>query len=220
MSIYLTLAVFCAIPMLIKLLRLPPRLTATPDGALEFRGRAIETRLGAFTGIVNGTSTRSQTTVSGHISPSYEGSGGGGTITSHTTVTNSFRLVNSQTRQEQNFQLTNMHVQVYDGQTVSVVSVIAKGKGAGDCLFVMNHTTGGRWFNEKPLRKLFRVGNPVLFVLYAFVGMAWNVVAWVLFWIWAVRYLRRVERFKTSGVLPFVGTLNQAAASLASFRTG
>ncbi len=165
------------------------------------------TTIESFTGVVAGSSTRSDTAVYG------QATGGSGLVSSHTTVTNSFRLVDPQTHQGQNIQVQQMHLQLYEGQVASVVWVFLKGKKSGRCLMVVNHTSGQTFFDPETIRRVHGLGGPVAFALYAIVN-CWNVIAWVLVALWLRRFVKRKNTFMSSGVDPLVRSLNETAARL------
>jgi len=120
--------------------------------------------------------------------------------------------MNPETREEQNFQVTEMRAQIWDGQTVSVARAIRKGQGGAPYLVVFNHSTNQTFFSDSQLRLVYMkrplgVGS----VLYIFFFLIWNVVGLVLLCTWSLMLSSRVRRFKRSGVTPLLGTLNTAA---------
>jgi hypothetical protein len=207
MAIYLTLGVLFAIPVLIKLWHLRAPLEIAPGSPPHFGGRMSGATVESFTGVVEGSSTRSDTAIYGQTQD------GSGLMRSHTTVTNEFRLVDPQTHQERNNQVQQMHLQLHDGQIASVVWVYPKGKTSGRCLMVINHTSAQRFFDPETLRRIYGVGNPIVFALYAVVNF-WNLLAWVLIPLWLVGFKRREKTFMRSGVDSLAMSLNENAARL------
>jgi hypothetical protein len=216
MGIYLAVCVVCAIPMLIKALQVRRPLQTTADNPPRLAGHFADRTVYTFTGVVKGSSTRSNTTVTGTVSGTSGSLVGG--VTSRTTVTNSFRLVNPETGEEQNFQVTEMRAQIWDGQMVSVAWAIRQGKSSGPYLVVFNHSTKQSFFSDTQLRLVYMkkplgVGP----VLYGFFFLIWNVVGIVLLLTWSFTLSRRVKRFKRSGVTPLLGTLNATSQRLSTF---
>ena len=205
---YSAVCAFFILVWLVRILRSCRSIRTTSDDPPRFEGAWRGVQLYSFTGQVSGSATRSTTSISGGIK-TVDGDVTG-SIHSTTTVIDKFRLVNPQTRQEENFQLTNYQVQVYDDQFVSVAWAIRKGKQRGRYFLVVNHTTHQQFFGTSDIREISSRTSAL-----------WFLIALPFPPVWLLAVLRgiiiniQVSRFQRSGVQPLVHALNQKAKSLA-----
>ncbi len=209
----------CAIPWYVKIWRLGSPIQTSSDNPPRFTGRLSDTSISTFTGYVKGTSTRSDTTVSGTITPTNLDSGmsgGSGTITSRTIVTNEFRLVNPENHEERNFQVRDMNISLWDDQLVSVVWANPGGESSGKYLVAFNHSTGQAFFNETDI-KLVLLERPLggLMMVYIIFDI-WNLWQLVLMVVYARMLNSRVKAFERSGVKPLLTALGKTADRLSS----
>lgn len=219
MGVYILLCFVCAIPWYFKLWRLRSAIQTSSDNPPRFTGRLSDTSISTFTGYVKGTSTRSDTTVSGTISPTNLASGmsgGSGTITSHTIVTNEFRLVNPENHEERNFQVRDMNISLWDDQLVSVAWANPGGESSGKYLVAFNHSTGQAFFNDSDV-KLVLLKRPLggLMMVYIFFDI-WNLWQLVLMAVYARMLNSRVKAFERTGVNPLLTSLSRTADRLSS----
>jgi len=118
--------------------------TTSDDPPRFIKGPWKNLRIYSFTGYVRGSASRSDTSVSGSVYTVGNNVQGG--VSSATTVTDSFRLVDTRNKQESNFRLQDYGVELWENQIASVAWAIPKGKKEGPYFAVINHTTGDRFF--------------------------------------------------------------------------
>jgi hypothetical protein len=135
-----------------------------------------------------------------------------GTISSKTTVTDSFRLVNPRNQQEENFAVQDYHVQLFENQLVSVAWAIPENRTSGPVFLVINHTTSNEIFTSKAdLWEVFHPGfkRAPFWRRLTFLTFPLN---WVLVIIWEILVDIQIKRFRQSGTQPLVEALNRKAA--------
>src|SRR5260370_26365019 len=134
------------------------------------------------TGKVVGQGKYATTTVSG-------GGGGGAysrvTISSSTPIHNDIFLVDSN-RQVHSFQLSNFNIACREGNQLTVICAIRKGKKEGLYIAVLNHTTSQKVFDSPALGKMFLSWSGILFlilwfwILYSYTGIFWSILIWCI----------------------------------------
>jgi hypothetical protein len=189
------------------------RISMIPGEPPRFEGRWANRSVNWFTGYVNGSATRSDTSVSGSIQTSSGGTVTGN-ISSATRVTDAFRLVNPKTQQESNFQLSGYHLQVWEHQLVSVAWVIRKGKESGPHFVVINHTTGDQFSNDRVLWRIFYPHADLAFVLMVLLCLPFPFVL-LLSFAWGFAMRAEFARLMRTGIQPLREFLNQKARELA-----
>jgi len=193
--------------------------TTSDDPPRFIKGPWKNLRIYSFTGYVRGSTTRSDTSVSGKVhtivsASSTVGNTVEGSVSSKTTVTDSFRLVDTRNKQESNFQLQDYNVQLWENQLVSVAWAISKGKTEGPYFAVVNHSTGDRFFKRQDLWKIAQPGfGGCLASMYIVpsIFLAFNFIALMVL---AAATQAQLSRFKSSGIGPLVEVLNQRAKEL------
>jgi hypothetical protein len=197
---------------LVKIFRSFGSLRMTSDDPPQFRGRLKSLKVYTFTGYVRGSATRSNTTVSGSISTA--GNRVQGNVSSHTTLDQTFRLVDPRNQQEHNFQLRNWDVQLFENQLVSVAWANRKHRNDGPVFIVVNHTTGEHFLKKNVMLVIITKWNPSL----QSVVLIRNIILFIaippvllldIFWQILIRI--QAKRFISSGVQPLVKALNQKA---------
>ncbi len=116
------------------------------------------------TGKVVGQGKYATTTVSG-------GGGGGAysrvTISSSTTIHNDIFLVDSNGK-EHSFQLSNFNIACREGNQLTVIWAIRKGKTQGKYIIAINHTTSQQVFDSPAIEKMFVSWSGCLFIILWF----------------------------------------------------
>jgi hypothetical protein len=205
--IYYTLCSIFSALWLVRIIRLFRPFRTTSDDPPRFEGQWKDLTINTFTGYVRGSATRSHTSVTGSIRPVGNTVQGG--ISSTTTVTDTFRLVNPRNQQEQNFQLRNWDVQLWDDQLVSVAWAIRKHRKEGPYFIVLNHTTCEHLIKKDIVRQ-FAKRSSLLWTLTAITCILFPIF-WLLAIVWAVAIKIKVSRFMSSGIQPLLEFLNQKA---------
>jgi hypothetical protein len=85
-------------------------------------------------------------------------------------------------------------------------------KGWWCYLVIVNHTTGGRYFNDKQLYHVYAPAVGGLQILYIFLT-CWLILPIVMLALTATAFRVNRSRFKRSGVEPLVTYLNHVARS-------
>ncbi len=94
----------------------------------------------------------------------YQGTGGSAPVTiSSTTVIHDQIFLEDAQGQEHAFQLQNFNVACREGNALSIIWAIRKGKSKGPYIVVYNRTTSQAYFNNSELNRMFRY--PVWYVL-------------------------------------------------------
>jgi hypothetical protein len=215
----MALCLIFIITWLVWLFRAFVPIRMTSDDSPQFKGRLKSLKVYTFTGHVRGSATRSDTSVSGSISTA--GNRVQGSISSKTTVTNNFRLVDPRNKEEQNFQLLNWDVRLFENQLVSVARAIRKNRNGGPVFLVVNHSTGEYsvpntvWWNKFTiLDTLFVLITEIIAVpCFMYSIIIGTIIAFAPM-IWIISVKIQVKRF-SSGVQPLVEALNRKAGEFA-----
>jgi hypothetical protein len=192
--------------------------TTSDDPPRFIKGPWRNLRIDSFTGYVRGSASRSDTSVSGSVYTVGNNVQGG--VSSATSVTDSFRLVDTRNKQESNFRLQDYGVELWENQIASVAWAIPKGKKEGPYFAVINHTTGDRFFKRDDLLKIVQPGG-----LSGWLSGIWLIPSIFLFFnfivilVWAAATEAQISRFKSSGIDPLVEVLNQRAKELPPLAT-
>ncbi len=217
--IFWTFSVIFFIPLLQRLRWSFMSIKTTSDDPPRFEGPWKNLRIDSFTGYVRGSAKRSDTSVSGEVHtvvgmPSTGGNRVEGSVSSRTTVTDSFRLVDTRNKQESNFELRDYNVQLWENQLVSVAWAVPKGKKEGPYFVVVNHSSGDRFFKRGDWWKIAQPGmNGCLASIYLLpsIFLAFNFIAIMVL---AAATEAQLSRFKSSGIQPLIEVLNQRAKEL------
>jgi hypothetical protein len=118
--------------------------------------------------------------------------------------------VNRRNQREQNFELRNWDIQLWEDQLVSVAWAIRKGRANGAYFIVVNHTTGERFLKNSAVRQIAK--RPSLFWTLSFIICIVIPPVWLLGIFWQILISIQTKRFIRSGVQPLVKALNQNAA--------
>jgi hypothetical protein len=219
--IFWTVSLICLISLLPDLHRSFMSIKTTSDDPPRFEGRWKNLRIYSFTGYVRGSASRSDTSVSGSV---YTvGNSVQGSVSSATSVTDSFRLVDTRTREESNFRLHDYDVELWENQLVSVAWAIPKGKKEGPYIAVVNHTTGDVFFKRGDLTKIAWQGSSgclsrCLQAIY-FIPSILLAVNFIAFLVMLAKTETQISRFKSSGIAPLVEVLNRRAKELPPLAT-
>jgi hypothetical protein len=170
-----------------QLFSMPFRTTS--DDPPRFEGQWKSLKVHSFTGHVRGSGTRGDA-----------------------PVTNSFRLVNSRNKREQDFKLGNWDVPLWEDQLVSVAWAIRKGQTNGPYFIVVNHTTGGQSIKEDVVLQFARQSS-LLWTLISMPSVLFPPV-WLLWIVRGVILDKKVSQFMSSGVQPLVQALNWKAKDI------
>jgi len=206
--IYLAFFLLFSVLWVVRILRAFKPIRTTADDPPQFEGPWKNLKIHWFSGYVRGAATRSDTTVVHSVR--VVGNQVQGGTTSTTNVINTFRLVNRRNQREQNFELRNWDIQLWDDQLVSVAWAIRKGRTNGPYFIVVNHTTGQYFLENSVVRKI--VKRPSLFWSLSFVICIVIPPVWLLGIFWEILISVQSKRFIRSGVQPLVKALNQNAA--------
>jgi hypothetical protein len=195
------------------------------DPAHKLLAAGAEHGVHRFTGRVAGTTKGHSSWVSGSVGGMViNGSGSvGGTISSGTTVHDQFFLVDNDGK-EMAVQINNADVAVRDGQVVSAVWAIKKGKDRGPFILFRNHTTNDSLWIRQRLIDLFHVVGPIvllglvaLFIGFVGTSAALAVILFLatpfIFWGLTRVTHRRVKGLMGSGGAPLIEALNSVAAN-------
>lgn len=222
-AVFWTASAIFIIPLLRRLRWSLMAIKTTSDDLPRFEGRWKNLRIDSFTGYVRGSATRSDTSVSGQVHtisgmPSTGGNRVEGSVSSTTTVTDSFRLVDTRTKEESNFRLQDYNVALWENQLVSVAWAFREGEKEGTYFVVVNHTTGDQFFKREDLGKILQPVGGCLSqsILLPNIFLAFN---FIVILILAAKAETQLSRFKRSGIQPLVKVLNQRAKELPPLAT-
>jgi len=196
---YLALCLIFSILWVARILRASKSIRTTSEYPPQFEGPWKSLKIHSFTGYVRGSATRSNTITT--VSQS--------SVSSTISVTDSFRLVDPRNKQEQNFQLRNWDVPLWEDQLVSVAWAIRLHRNEGPIFILVNHTTGEHFLKNNVVMEIAK--RPSLFWTLSFFICIFIPPVWLLAIIWGILIGIQTKRFMSSGVQPLVKALNQKA---------
>ncbi len=171
----------------------------------QFKAGMGKYKLYWVTGKVVGQVKYATTTVSGRGGgTSYGGTGSSSVaISSSSTVHNDIFLVDSNGR-EHSFQLSNFNVACREGNQLTVIWAIRKGKKEGLYIAVLNHTTSQKVFDSPALEKMFLSWSGILFlilwfwVLYSYTGIFWSILIWCITLPIIAKVIKRIAKSRAN----------------------
>jgi hypothetical protein len=202
-----TFFVSCGILWIAKVYRAFRPIRTTSDDPPRFEGHWENLTVNTFTGYVHDSATRSHTSVTGSIRTVGNAVQGG--ISSKTTVTDSFWLVNPRNQQERNFQVQDIGVPVFKDQLVSVAWIIQRHRT--ELVFiVVNHTSNQIGTNRVAA---WNIADPRWKRVLSLYLITWIPFPpyWILVLFWAILINIQTRRFVRSGIEPLVEALNRKA---------
>lgn len=121
-----------------------------------------------------------------------------------TTIVHDQLFVVDKTGREHSFQLQDFNVACRDGNEITVLWAIRKGKKTGPYFVVHNRTTSQTFFQEKELGKIFSYS--LLYPLAAAVlcMFLWNMLPFAFLWLiapfvaWFIIRKKEISRFKNT----------------------
>jgi len=162
-----------------------------------------EYTLYSVTGKVAASNKNMETRVSGGGGGGYHGSGYTSpvTITSTTTVHDQIFLID-ESGKEHSFQLQNFDLACREGNELSVIWAIKKGKKTGEHIVVHNHSTEKTFFDTGAIRRMFRPPwfiPIILTVIFLFMSSGTGIMLAIITWAVYIGYtINRANNFKAN----------------------